>query len=50
MIAELGKLERIGPDMYVVRMESDDKLLQGAPGTLYTLHITAARLKKLVEK
>ena len=47
MIAEGGRLERVGPDMYVVRMASDDKLLQGSIGTAYTLHITQDRLKKL---
>ena len=46
-IADSGTLERVGPDMFVVRMRSDNRLLQGAPGTAYTLHITEARLKEL---
>jgi hypothetical protein len=48
-IADSGTLERVGPDMFVVRMRSDDRLLQGAPGTAYTLHITEDRLKELKE-
>ena len=42
-----GTLERVGPDMFHVRMESDKGYLQGAPGTLYTLHITEDKLKEL---
>ena len=46
-IADSGTLERVGPDMFFVRMRSDNRLLQGAPGKAYTLHITEDRLKDL---
>jgi len=42
-----GTFEYVGPDLYVVRMESDGKLVQGAPGTPYTLHINSDRLQEL---
>ena len=44
---DAGTFEYIGPDLYVVRMESDKLLLQGAPGEPYTLHITSERLRAL---
>ena len=47
MINNTGQLEKIGPDMYVVRRLSDGAVLQGAPGTPYTLHITRERLTAL---
>jgi hypothetical protein len=43
-IVEGGTLERIGPDMFAVRMQSDKKLLRGAPDKLYALHITQERM------
>jgi len=46
-ILSAGTLERVGPDMFHVRMKSDDRLLQGAPGTWFTLHITLERLEDL---
>ena len=46
-IADAGMMEQVGPDMYVVRMKSDGKLLQGKPGTPYTMHLTRERLTTL---
>lgn len=46
-ITDAGTMEQVGPDMYVVRMKSDGKLLQGAPGTPYTVHLTRDRLVAL---
>ena len=46
-ISDGGTMEKVGPDRYVVRMKADGKLLQGAPGTPYTLHITKERLLAL---
>jgi hypothetical protein len=46
-IDDAGVFEQVGPDMYVVRMTSDGLLLQGAPGTPYTVHITRERLLAL---
>ena len=42
-----GTLESVGSDMYVVRMKSEGKLLQGAPDTPYTVHINKERLLEL---
>jgi hypothetical protein len=46
-ILDAGALERVGPDMFQVRMLSDGLLLLGVPGMPYTLHITLERLEDL---
>jgi hypothetical protein len=46
-ILDDGALERVGPDMFQVRMLSDGLLLLGVPGMPYTLHITLERLEDL---
>ena len=46
-ILSAGTLENVGPNMYVVRMKSDGKIVQGDSRSPYVLEITPERLSGL---
>jgi len=42
-----SSLEIVGPNLYVVRLKSDGKIVEGEPGKAFTLHITPERLANI---